>query len=207
MPDYGALQAGPIGALAAATNDVVGDRPFDLVGFSFGGRIAAHVLDRLPGRVRHLVLVGTAGLVSEPEPEIMPVTLRGLTDPDVLWAAQKHNLRALMIAEMASIDDTAVHVQVANAARAQARPSPRTMPSIVPMLRAFDGPIDAVWGERDNYAVHQMAGRLPRLNAPAHMCGPTFLPGGHWLMYESAGAFNVWLADRLSERQAASTRP
>jgi 2-succinyl-6-hydroxy-2,4-cyclohexadiene-1-carboxylate synthase len=60
LPGHGGRGAEPeAGMTLASTTDRVAaqvEGPFDLIGYSMGGRIALHVAHRFPGRVRRLVL-------------------------------------------------------------------------------------------------------------------------------------------------------
>lgn len=63
-----AATTGTLDEMARAVLDVAPPTPFDLGGYSLGGRVALHVALAAPARVRRLVLLGaTRGLPSEDE--------------------------------------------------------------------------------------------------------------------------------------------
>ena len=99
---------------------VLGDTPYDLVGFSFGALVcafaAAQAAESGP-KPRRLVLIGTAGLGLEP-PTLAFLPLRGVTDPAERARVLGVNLNALMLHHSASIDALRETIR-------EAKPAPR----------------------------------------------------------------------------------
>jgi pimeloyl-ACP methyl ester carboxylesterase len=172
--------------------------PFDLVGFSMGGVIAAHLSALAPDLVRRLVVIDSGGLGTPPGP-ISSTRVRGL-EGEALRAAHRANLLGLMLHAEAAVDDLALHVQASNVPRTRVQPAPLVMPDkLLEALPNVRAQIDLIWGE------HDRAHPDPELQASVVR---RFKPGatlqviegaGHWVMYEKAAAFNERLIRLLDE--------
>src|SRR5215467_5965009 len=164
----------------------------DIAGFSYGGLIGGLAAERLSARARNLVLVGSGGLGVRRCAPIELITWRDLPDEAARRAAHAENLAILMLADRGNIDELAVHLQIGNATRARLRSRALSripaLPVAIPRIRAR---LHGLWGERDVTAqgvLDQIRALLLSLQPGASF---TVIPSaGHWVQYETAGAFN-----------------
>jgi len=210
MPGYGdsaePLEPAAMGSLVEGTacslEALLGvGQAFDLVGFSFGGLVAAHLAaGRLP--VRRLILLGPAGHAGPRRPRgEMLAWRKALADPDpqALARVMRHNLAMQMLHQPEAIDALAlaVHTRACLATRFRSREISRGggLPQLLALCRA---PLRLLWGEHDvtcDPAVLSLG-----LGAQAPDRRARVLPGvGHWVQYEAAEAVNRQLRAWLDE--------
>jgi pimeloyl-ACP methyl ester carboxylesterase len=189
--------------LEQGLQQLIGDTPVDLVGFSFGGMVAGLLTAAYPARVRRLVLVGAPALGVV---ESRKADLRGwrhLQDPAERDAMHRHNLAALMLSDARLVDDEALAIHRANVVRDKL---PRRRLAFTRVLADALGqircPVFAIYGDRDAIylgVTDQLAAALPA--ASPTFQGLTWIAGvGHWVQYEDAPAFNRTLATLLTPR-------
>ena len=178
---------------------VVGARAVAAVGFSFGGLTATLWAAARPARFAHVVLVGAPALSDE---RLAPLPLRpwhGL-DEAATRAAHRHNLRVLMLAHDASIDELAVAIHGANVSRDRLRRRrlmltdvvARTLPTLRCTVSGIWGGLDVLYRAGRLQLVHDVLGRAPGFRRVV------VLPdAGHWVAYEAASAFDAELAALL----------
>lgn len=174
---------------------------YSIAGFSFGGIVAAHLSSREGERVENLVLLGAGGfgVRSGDRP---PALRRLATEMDVVEMIEvyRHNLSALMIAELGKVDDLAVFLQIENTRRARVRAG--DIPSSDSLLRALPNVkarIHGIWGRRDS----MVGQRLEDLVASLRRFQPDLdfrvIEGaGHWTPYEAFDAVNATLLDMFA---------
>ncbi|MFT3801096.1 MAG: alpha/beta fold hydrolase [Burkholderiaceae bacterium] len=187
-------------------------RPLDLVGFSFGGLVAAHVAERLAEAaadgssdlrgvaVRRLVLLGPAGHGGPRRPRGELVNWRFAAhrrDADALREAMRHNLAVHMLHADASIDPLAiaVHTDSCIATRFRSKEISRAggLVDLVARRIARGGQTSLIWGEHDVTADPSWVAEHV---APGHVA---IVPGaGHWVQYEGADAINARLGELLA---------
>ncbi len=179
---------------------LLGSAACDVVGFSFGGMVAGLLAAQWPLRVRRLVLVGAPALTADPDRELGLKSWQHLTDDAQRLAALRFNLRQLMLAHDASVDELALSLHMANLLRD--RMQRRVLSKTDILLRTLaqvECPVFGIWGELD--ALYQ--GRIDIIG-PALAHAPLFqslalVPdAGHWVQYEAAPAFDAALVDALS---------
>ena len=165
----------------------------DMVGFSFGGYVAAEFAALSP-RVQRLTLLGTAAHGGARRMTMELLNWR-LSDPTQMREALVHNLSALMLHDPAQIDELAVSAHGMSCLRTRFRSKDVSRAAGLPgALNRFDGPTVMLWGEHDVTAVPETIGpQLVDTHCHRHWA---VLPGaGHWVQFESARAVNRMLLD------------
>jgi pimeloyl-ACP methyl ester carboxylesterase len=169
----------------------------ELVGFSFGATVAAHVALLLGERARSVTLVGAGGLVAARTP-ILLEKVRGKTG-EALAAAHRTNLARMMIADPAKIDALALALQDWNShhARLDTRRYV-TEGALVRALRQLRTPLDAIWGEQDQPAYWGLPEGQAALKALCPAARIRIVPkAGHWLAYEDPEGLDAVLREFL----------
>ena len=186
------------GIVAAGIDQLLGpEQAYDLVGFSFGASVGAHVAVLHGKRVRTLTLLGAGGLV---KPRV-PMTLERVRDKsgEARVEAHRTNLSRTIIADPAKIDALALAIQEWNVSRTrldtpaiiQKRPLAVSLPQL-------SIPVNAIWGERDQIAYYTIEDRVAALRALSPAVELRIIPSaGHWTAYEAPEAFNTTLAELL----------
>lgn len=172
----------------------------DVVGFSFGGSVAARIARRLDGRFHNMILSGVnflppSGLKRK------PVSLRRIDDPAERIRAVRHNLQAMMIAHERNIDDLAVHLYSMDTARRRAPRVPFSgfagIRDDLPRARV-EGQLTVISGADDQVigdGGKAQAEALRALRSDARYQG--IEGAGHWVMYEAAERYNLALLAAL----------
>ncbi len=125
----------------------------DLVGFSFGALVTAHLATHAglgDIEVGRLALLGPAGHGGPRRMTQALVDWRRSQDPQALAAAMRHNLATFMIADPAAIDSEAVaiHTRACRATRFHSKSISRAG-GLQQALARFPGPVLVIWGEAD----------------------------------------------------------
>lgn len=181
---------------------VGGAEPVDLVGFSFGSTIAGHAAAQMGAGVGTLVLTGPGALGLT----IHKIEL--LRHDAAMTAGHRRevlrtNLSRLMLAETASIDELAIHIQDENTrrARVKSRTFAATDTLAQALRRARPRRLFAIWGEQDAVARGYFAERKAFFRSLRSDVGIHLIPhAGHWVAYEAPGAFNRVLQECLDAR-------
>ena len=184
-------------ALAAGLRQLLGaNTALDVVGFSFGSVVAAHLAALHPALVRQLIVVGAGGL-GTPKNAIDLRSIRGLTGAERL-AAQRHNLLALMLHDPQSVDALALHLQEINIARGRVNAAPLVLPDrLSAALPDVTAPLSAIWGEFDHPHPNPSAQEAVLRRFQPHLEFRVIAEAGHWVMYERPEAFNRALLELL----------
>lgn len=211
LPGYGdadePLPGGGLPSLLEPTiatlNHVVGvDTPIDLVGFSFGGLVAAHLAAQRP-RVRRLALLGPGGHQTRRRPRGELRSWKAAAqsaDPTALDEVMRHNLAMHMLHTAAQeIDPLAVQIHTDACLHTRFRSKEISQGGgLQEVLAQRQGPSLLVWGEHDVTAD-------PEVIAPALAGSLTdgracvIQGAGHWVQYERAEEVNALLLDWLSQ--------
>lgn len=171
-------------------SQVLQGEDFDLVGFSFGGLIAALIAAEAPAALGRLVLVSVAGMGLElGRPVFKP--LRGVTDPGERAEALRSNLLALMLHHPSSVDALALAVQEVSAPRDRVKNRKLIFTDILLRLaQRWRCPAYGIWGRQDvvyRGQLDKLSDRVGLLNLRERV----FLEqAGHWLQYERCEEFN-----------------
>jgi pimeloyl-ACP methyl ester carboxylesterase len=196
--------AGAIAAIVADGIDTIvgADESYDVVGFSFGGTMAACVGALRGKRVRSVTILGSSG-VGALGSGVKLEKVRHLEGQE-RHDTHRTNLSRLMIADPAKIDDLAVAIQDWNTVRSRLRTPAISRSGVI--MRAIDqlqSPLNGMWGELDAPANPKGPERVATLRAHRPEADIRLIPDtGHWAAYESADVVNATLLEML-----ARTRP
>jgi len=202
LPGYGASPAVPknididhyvswvadaVAAVAAHDGRDAGG--IDLVGFSFGGALAARIAPKLGGAVRRVSLLGPSGFGARGAVEIAKLPPPGDRERVAIAAA---NLGAFMLAKSAAPDDPVVAIQLANidGTRFDSRRISRrtTMLDDLPRIPA---PVSMIWGALDKLPIPSLAARADACRQARPDVRIAIVPaGGHWIQYDRPDAVN-----------------
>jgi pimeloyl-ACP methyl ester carboxylesterase len=211
LPGLGESDAPPGGGDAFAIATVVADgidrivgagTSYDVVGFSFGGTMAACAGALRGKRVRSVTIIGSSGVGAMG-------SMVNLEKVRHLQGQERHdthrtNLNRLMIADPAKIDDLAILIQDWNTVRSRLRtPAISRSGAIMRAIDQLQSPLNGMWGELDAPANPKGPERVATLRAHCPDADIRLIPKtGHWAAYESAGTVNAILLEML-----ARTRP
>ncbi|HEX4505706.1 MAG TPA: alpha/beta fold hydrolase [Alphaproteobacteria bacterium] len=186
-------------AIATGLRQLIGaELPLDIVGFSFGGVVSAHLAAFHPELVRRLIVVDTGGL----DLPMGPIDVRGIRGlgEAARRAVLRANLLSLMLHDPASVDELALHLQAVNVARARIKAERLVLPDrLLHILPRVPVQLDAIWGEHDQPHPDPaaQAGVFRRFHPELEM--RVIQGAGHWSMYENPNAFNRTVRDLLSQ--------
>jgi pimeloyl-ACP methyl ester carboxylesterase len=186
-----------VDATGATLDALIGEStPIDLIGFSFGALVAAH----LATRRRHIQRLALLGPVGHGGPRRMRGEMRSwqkAPDDAALRELMHHNLATLMLHEPASIDALALQVHTEGCRRTRFRSKEISRAGgLADLLKQFPGPLLLMWGEHEVTAD-------PLQLAPILSAGRTngqtriLADAGHWVQFERADAVNRLLLDWL----------
>ena len=178
------------------------DTPYDVVGFSFGGTMAACVGALRGARVRSVNIIGSSG-VGAPGSAVTLEKVRHLQG-QARRDTHRVNLSRLMIYDPAKIDDLAVAIQDWNTIRSRLRtPALSRSGAIMRAIDRLQSPLNGMWGEFDAPANPKGPERVATLRRHCPDADIRLIPAtGHWAAYESADAVNAILLEMLGRSRA-----
>ncbi len=180
--------AGVVADVGAAATE-----PFELAGYSMGGRLALHVALALPGRVRRLVLIGASPGIADrgerDERRAADDRLAAEVERMTIEAFAERWARTGVLADQPAGVRAAVHRDRLRSTPAGLAAALRglgtgALPSLWERLRELDVPVELVVGERDakfQAIAAEMAGALA--DARVHVVGGA----GHAVHLEAPG--------------------
>jgi pimeloyl-ACP methyl ester carboxylesterase len=189
--------------VADGIDSIIGaDTSYEVVGFSFGGTMAACVGAIRGKRVRSVTIIGSSG-VGALGSAVRLEKVRHL-DGQERQDTHRINLNRLMIADPAKIDDLSIAIQDWNTVRSRLRtPAISRSGAIMKAIDQLVSPLNGMWGELDAPANPKGPERVATLRAHCPEADIRLIPGtGHWAAYESAETVNAILLEML-----ARTRP
>ena len=172
------------------------DTWIDLVGFSFGGLVAAQLAAQRQ-KIRHLVLLGGAGHggLRRPRGELM--NWHRAKTPEAIAACMRHNLEMHMLFDAAQVDAVALQLHTEACQRTRFRSRPISMAGgLSDALDQCQIPMLLIWGEHDVTAEPGVVAQALTQNHPQRQA--IILPGvGHWVQYENADEINRLLLEAM----------
>ncbi len=184
--------------LRVGLDALLGDRRYDLVGFSFGALAGGLMAAQSPPGLRQLVIVGAPVLGVGPR----PVRLREWRHLDADAAAEVHrgNLAALMLHKPESITPLALSLHQAHIVldRLRRRALART-DLLARTLTQVTCPLIALYGAHDVLYRDQLQEVEATLDALPTLRWRCAIPdAGHWVQFEAPEAFDRELARALA---------
>ena len=169
-----------------------------LVGFSFGGALAARVAARLGCKIIRLSLLGAGGF-GFPVGRVIPTI--SVPGPDVNLAARRKaaaaNLGQWMLSRTPAADDPVVDMQLSNIDRT--RFNSRRISHQVTLLDDLartTASVQLIWGAEDQLAYPSILSRADACRAVRDDIKVAVVSdGGHWIQYEQAERVNRLLLD------------
>lgn len=172
------------------------DTPVQLVGFSFGGLVAAHMAAQRP-QVQRLALLGTGGHQGRRRPKGELVnwkTAWHAGDAAAVEQAMRHNLAMHMLSvDAADIDPLALRIHTEACVRTRFRSKEISRSGgLVEVLARYPGATLLAWGEHDVTA--EPAAIAQTLSAALPGAKTRVVNGaGHWVQYERSDEVNPML--------------
>lgn len=196
-----------VGPTMATLDQLVGaDTPIDLVGFSFGGLVAAHLAAQRP-LVGRLALLGPAGHEGRRRPRgalrSWKVAAQS-ADPAALDEVMRHNLAMHLLHTAADdIDPLAVQIHTEACLRTRFRSKEISQGGgLLQVLAQRRGSSLLAWGEHDVTA--DPVSLIRALSESMPHCRTYRIEGaGHWVQFERADDINrlllAWLSADLKD--------
>lgn len=185
--------AGVVAALHRGIASLIeSDTPFDLVGFSFGGLVAARLASET-STVRRLALIGPAGHGTQRR-QVKPLAdWRAAENPAARREALRQNLYSFMLHSRGGDDELALAVHERSCVRTRFRSKALSRAGgLGGLLNRIDAPVLLLWGENDVTANPEAVAELLR-NGRADREWCLVSGAGHWVQYESASRVNELL--------------
>jgi 2-hydroxy-6-oxonona-2,4-dienedioate hydrolase len=182
-----------VAAVVAAASD-----RSHLVGFSFGGALAARVAAKLGDKIIKLSLLGAGGFGAPVGRVIPTISVPGPeAEISARRAAAASNLGQWMLSAAPAVDDPVVDQQLSNIDRTRfnsRRVSHRA--TILDDLPQIAAPVQFIWGAEDKLAYPSIEARAEACRAVRADIGIAVVPdGGHWIQFEQADRVNRLLMD------------
>jgi pimeloyl-ACP methyl ester carboxylesterase len=195
----------PVATIVAdGIDQIIGkDTGFDVVGFSFGGTMAACVGALRGKRVRSVTIIGSSG-VGAVGSSVKLEKVRHLEGQE-RHDTHRINLNRLMIADPAKIDELAITIQDWNTVRSRLKtPSISRSGAILTAIDALQSPLNGMWGELDAPANPKGPERVATLRARKPDADIRLIPKtGHWAAYEAPELVNPILLEMLARVRPA----
>lgn len=197
-------------ATSSTLNTLVGDAtPIAVLGFSFGGLVAANLCARR-GAVTQLALLGPAGHggARRPRGELRSwrpfAPLIGSPDAAALAEVMRHNLALHMLHDPKAADAQAVRIHTDACLRTRFRSKPISRAAgLSAALSQYRGDLLLVWGEHDVTAIPALASEA--IAAGRQGLRVHIIPdAGHWVQYERPAEVNGLLLTWLGGSQGPS---
>ena len=177
------------------------DKPFHLVGFSFGGMLGSLVAASYDKQCLTFTAVGASGFGD------LHYIVDGIVMPTSEMTTQQtqnthtNNLRLLMFAPLSEIDSFSLYIHQTNVSRGRIKSRRMSMTdALVKALPHIKARIGGIWGELDS-----TGGGLTAINERANIFRQyqpeapfDIIDGaGHWVMYEQPQIFTKILLQQI----------
>jgi len=182
------------------------NRPYSVVGFSFGAAIAGQVARLGGARVRSLVLVSPGGLGLRRGQIEGIERWRHLTDAGERRAVHRKNLGTTMISDPTHVDELAVYIHAQSTERAKPVSAPISLgSSLQACLPKVEASLAGIWGAQDPASSPYMEERIALIHGLQPNAPIVAIDGAsHWVQYEAARRFNDVLLEVLN---GSTSRP
>ncbi|WP_409338529.1 alpha/beta fold hydrolase [Curvibacter cyanobacteriorum] len=202
LPGFGDSAVSPLGGdadalvapLCEGLRQLLGPRPCELLGFSFGGMTAGLLLAAHPELASRLILVGAPAMGVVPQRQFELKAWRHLPTPEAQAEVHRYNLAALMLHDPAQIEGLALQVHAANVVRDRL-PRRRLAHTdiLARSLPQVDCPVWAIYGAHDALYKSWITQLASAFEASARdFRGLTLIPdAGHWVQFERPEAFHA----------------
>jgi len=181
----------------AAVRKIAGEDRIGLVGFSFGGVVAAMLAASMPDTVERLALLAPGGFGVVPGRRLdLRKVPEGAGDAEQR-SVLRHNLMVMMLARPQSADDATIDIQQANVARTRYDSRRFSLSGYTrEALPRIAVPTLLIYGERDNLAWPSIEGRIEICRSLKPDLRVARIPdAGHWVQYEAAEDVNRLLLE------------
>jgi len=182
-----------VGYVIDALNATVPSGAFRLVGFSFGGMVAAACAARMGTRIHKLSLLGPGGF-ERPGIELDMKKIPPASDGEAkLRAALRHNLEVMMCAGADRVNDETIDLYWHNVQRTRydGRRISLTAGLMAQCLKQMTCPVQIIWGEKDALCDPSLQSRVDEVRAAMPGIRVDRIPdAGHWVQYDAADEVN-----------------
>ena len=188
--------------MSLGIENILGDAPFDLCGFSFGSIAGSYVAVAAGVRLKSFSLVGASAFGWPWDGLKTPfLSMHHDMTEDERVAVQRANLANAMLTS--EVDEDIARIQLNNVNRARLRSHLITETDVLlPGLRAVTAPLNGIWGREDIYAQPNLGlieALLRELDPQARF---EIIDGaGHWVMLDAPEEFNARLLKVLGPRR------
>jgi pimeloyl-ACP methyl ester carboxylesterase len=180
---------------------LLGERPVDVVAFSFGSLVAALLASQHPGRVSRLVLVGAPVVPLQRGRGVELKPWSRASGAQERAKVHRHNLAAIMLHRPEAIDELAVALQSANVPRDRMRRRRLvTTGAMQDAVARFTFPFSAIYGAEDVLvrSIWPQVEAVLRAN-PCFRGATVIGQAGHWVQYEEARRFDAAMLAALRD--------
>lgn len=201
LPSYGDSPTVPrdmpkdayVGCVIEALNAIVPAGPLRLVGFSFGGMIAAECAARMGERIHKLSLLGPGGF-TRPEIELKMKKIPGPGDGEAtLRDVLRHNLEVMMCYGAQRVTDETIALHWANVKRARydGRRISLSAGLMAQRLKEIHCPVQFIWGDHDAVCHPSVQSRVDEVRAAKPQVRVDIVAdAGHWVQYDAPQEVN-----------------
>jgi len=178
--------------LDIALTKIINNKPYQLIGFSFGSLVAAMMASQYPKNILKLILVGGAGLGIIPKKKFI---IKNWVPEDSLEnrrATTIFNIQELLLFDPESIDELAIQIHCRNLDQDRMKKRCLAKTDIVKMtLKNVVCPVYGIWGDQDVLCTTQFDQVEEALRHASNFRGLNLIKNaGHWAQYENANDFN-----------------
>ena len=177
------------------------NKPFHLVGFSFGGMLGSLVAASYDTQCLTFTAVGASGFGD------LHYIVDGIVMPTLEMTTQKtqdihtNNLRLLMFAPLSEIDALSLYIHQTNVKRGRIKSRGMSMTdALIKALPHIKAKIGGIWGELDSTggglkAIYERANIFRKYQPEAPF--DIIYGAGHWVMHEQPQVFTKILLQQL----------